>query len=401
MTLQINISVISALLLCASMGSFVRSLTFRGSGNFLIPTTHHKSIQRSVLFSLTEPQIGTSYRPSRNSKETVFLCSLQWTPDDRISKPCRDVWKWKDATLGDGRDFFVPKPKTIRALQSVLQQHCGMTQISILSNCARLEIICWCERDPVPDICRCLIAQLQHNESGNLFSLLTQSMDIPDKVLQSNPPPLQPTAESKELEYHWERKEGYEDVAHHLCLIAAGMASRPRRPDREVIFRPFSSRDAHILLQLKRTKEVAIGKETNKLLECALRAGKAARNHDVVPELKLLREYGTGDSKYSTEAPPETLQLVIDSVLKQAIDPLVDEFVQSSSISSDLASALSLLRQTEGLARNPAERRWIRKRLHQPTLDLRNGSFAISDVSREIHEIEDELNTARLLGVAS
>ena len=391
------------------MGRVVRALmtttTLSGSGNSVTPSHPAESThQRSVLLLQQEedPKVDASDRPSSLSAEKLYLCSLQWTPDNQISKACRDIWKWKDGILGDGRDFFVPKPKTIRALQAVLQQHCGgMTQISILSNCARLEIICSSESDPVPDICRCLIAQLQHNDSGNLFSLLTQSMDIPEKVLQSDPPPLEPTPESIRLECHWERKEGYEEVARHLCLVAAGMASRPRRPDREVIFRPFSSRDAHILLQLKRTKEVAVGKDVNKLLECALRAGKAARNPDVVPELKLLREYGTGDSKYSTEAPTETLQLVIDSVLKLAIEPLVDEFEQSSRISGDLASALSLLRRTEGLARDPAERRWIRKRLHQPTLSLRNGSFAISDVRREIRQIEADLNTFRLLEVAS
>ena len=391
------------------MGRVVRALmtttTLSGSGNSVTPSHPAESThQRSVLLLQQEedPKVDASDRPSSLSAEKLYLCSLQWTPDHQISKACRDIWKWKDGILGDGRDFFVPKPKTIRALQAVLQQHCGgMTQISILSNCARLEIICSSESDPVPDICRCLIAQLQHKDSGNFFSLLTQSMDIPEKVLQSDPPPLEPTPESIKLECHWERKEGYEEVARHLCLVAAGMASRPRRPDREVIFRPFSSRDAHILLQLKRTKEVAVGKDVNKLLECALRAGKAARNPDVVPELKLLREYGTGDSKYSTEAPTETLQLVIDSVLKLAIEPLVDEFEQSSRISGDLASALSLLRRTEGLALNPAERRWIRKRLHQPTLSLRNGSFAISDVRREIHQIEADLNTFRLLEVAS
>jgi hypothetical protein len=240
------------------------------------------------------------------------------------------------------------------------------------------------------------MAQVQSSDAGTLFGILTQSMDIPDRVLRSDPPPFDPTSESKELEHHWEVKEGYENIALHLCLVAAGLASRPRRPDREVVFRPFSSRDAHIILQLKRTKDAARGKETNKLLECALRAGKAARNPDVVPELKLLRDYGTGDSKYSTDAPPEILHRVIDSVMKLAIEPLVDEFLRSSTMTDDIASALALLRRAEDLARTPAERSWIRKRLHQPTLGLRDGSLPLNDVGREMKLIEAELTNNRI-----
>jgi Glutamyl-tRNAGlu reductase, N-terminal domain len=331
-----------------------------------------------------------------NPKEKVYLCSLRWTTDDQISKPCRDVWRWKDAILGDGRDFFVPKPKTIGALQDLLKEHCALTQVSVLSNCARLEIICVCASDPIPNICRCLVAQLHPNDSGNIFRILTQSMDVPDWVLRSDPLSSGRTPQSKELEHHWDVKEGYEDIVQHLCLVAAGLASRPRRPDREVIFRPFSSRDAHILLQLKRTKEVAQGKDTNKLLECALRAGKAARNPTVVPALSLLREYGSGDSKYSTEAPRETLQQVISAVMAMAIKPLVDEFVESASMTEDIASAIALLRRVENLALTPEERSWIRKRLHQPTVALRDGSLDASEVVHETRRIKAELNCIRI-----
>ena len=40
--------------------------------------------------------------------------------------------------------------------------------------------------------------------------------------------------------------EGAYEISNHLCLIAVagGLAPRPNRPDREVIFRPYSSRDA-------------------------------------------------------------------------------------------------------------------------------------------------------------
>jgi len=374
------------------------SFIFHRTTNVRI-SPHSPTIRPSALYSLVQSEMDiSSFEPTRNSTEHLYHYSLQWTPDEKISKPCRDVWKWKDTTLGDGRDFFVPKPKTIQALQDFLQEHSALTQVSVLSNCARLEIICVATGgDPLPDLCRCLVAQVQSNDSGSILNMLTQAMDIPDRVLRSRLPSSNPTKESTELERHWEVREGYRDIVYHLCLVAAGMAPRPRRPEREVIFRPFSSRDAHILLQLKRTKDVARGKDTNNLLEYALRAGKAARNPDIVPELKLLREYGTGDSKYSSEAPPEMLQQVVDAVLKQAIEPLVDDFVTSSGMTDDTTSALSLLRQTETLARNPTERSWIRKRLHQPTMDLRNGLLTGSNIRREILQIEVELNATRVL----
>jgi hypothetical protein len=57
------------------------------------------------------------------------------------------------------------------------------------------------------------------------------------------------------------------------------------------------------MTELKRTKEVAIGTNVGQLLEYALRGGKAARNEEIVPELRALREFGNGDSKYSSEPP--------------------------------------------------------------------------------------------------
>ncbi len=329
----------------------------------------------------------------KSSDSQIYLFSLQWTPDGRISKPCRDLWKWKDATLGDGRDFFVPKPKTIKALQDLLRLRCGLTQVSVLSNCARLEIICVCDHNPRQDISRVLFAQIQSKRSNAVMDVVMQAMDIPDWIIQSETPFNHPIPESRELSCHWEIKEGALDILHHLCLVAAGMASRPRRPERETIFRPFSSRDAHILLQLKRTKDIAVGNQIHQLLEYTLRAGKAARNADIVPELNLLREFGTGDSKYSSE-PPRELQLkVSEAVVQQAINPLVQEFSQTSRMPDEVGPAISTLRAAvEAMATNAGERVWLKKRLHQPTIDLRKGHLSLEDIQSEKQMIELDFN---------
>lgn len=225
-------------------------------------------------------------------------------------------------------------------------------------------------------------------------------MDVPDWALDRKASPSVEMSlhkhlqmDSKELEKHWTALTNTRDILYHLCLVSAGMAGRPRRPDRTTIFRPFSSRDAHILLQLKRTKEVADGKQVDRVLEVALRAGKAARNVDKVPDLARLREYGTGDSKYASgEAPPEILDAVKDAVLQLAILPLVKEGIAATRITRHMDAAIVELRnEAQQMATNEEERIWIQKRLHQPTLDLRSGKMPVQDVRKELFQIREEL----------
>jgi hypothetical protein len=94
-------------------------------------------------------------------------------------------------------------------------------------------------------------------------------MDVPDWVLDLDRAPVKGDGceESNELAQHWKVYEGVEEVLYHLASVAAGMANRPRRPNQDTLLRPFSSRDAHVLLQLKRTKEVTMGRRVNRLLE--------------------------------------------------------------------------------------------------------------------------------------
>lgn len=293
-------------------------LLFTFSRAFLttVPPTRERSPSYSypLRSSVEETTNPSTNHENTTDDGTVHLLSLNWTPDECISKPVRDVWKWKDFTLGDGRDFFVPKPKTIQALQDFILRHCpSLSECMVLSNCARLEIVCVTRnyKDPVEDISRALSAQLTSSQTRKrpMYAMLAQHVDLPDLVIDPKAP-VTCSEESDAISVHWTHLVGVEPVCRHLSLIAAGMALRPRRIDREVPFRPFSSRDAHILLQLKRTKEVANGRRVQQLLDYALRAGKAVRNEDKVPELKELRPFGSGDSKYSTEPPKELTKKV-------------------------------------------------------------------------------------------
>ena len=334
--------------------------------------------------SLKSPNTNTEINPMerkpvhQQQQHEVHLVSLALPSSSYCPVSVRDTWKWKDAVLGDGRDFFVPRPKTLQALQhylcNVLNKNSNMqlvvNEVVVLSNCARFEIIVDVVVTPSNDndesgdnesddsmivnddsmsatesddmvvqssrqrrqevllkgLARGIAAQVQVYQNrpfSNLPNLLP--LDWPESIdmdadacwttdNSSSSTEKRMTAVTEELSSsrYWQHQlVGTRAVAEHLCIIAAGMAPRPNRPDRPVPFRPFSSRDAHIMLQLKRTladgcQQDAIGR----LLRCALQAGKAVRNPAVVPELELLRPYGTGNSKYDSQPPQALLEQV-------------------------------------------------------------------------------------------
>ena len=315
------------------------------------------------------------YQTNHSSNIQLHLFSLQWTSTEdndthpggrRFSKAVADTWRWKDAVLGDGRDFFVPKPKTLRALSAFfLQSIPGARECVVLSNCARLEVLLLVVRssddtDPLQSfaeesnnnnnnhhpiersLSEAIMSQVASYQArrNNPMDILQMALDRPNLIdahaLLSRPSSMDQNNLFLLLQpHHWMHwNNDIEGIVRHLCFVASGMALRPRRPGRTVTFRPFSSRDAHIMLQLKRTLETvatsSVGTEeddhhpvgsrrTRKtasllagLLRHALRAGKAVRNPTRLPALKRLQQYGTGDSKFSTEPPVKVSNAVRD-----------------------------------------------------------------------------------------
>jgi hypothetical protein len=490
------------------------------------------------------------YHDTRNE---LFLLSLKWTPDEQISTDVRALWKWKDSTLGDGRDFFVPKPKTLKKLQDYLLKYCtGLKECSILSNCARLDVLCTIsttttqeQSSPSPtttstnsnnvialsfeddtrrgierpsveqqqeqllldNVSLCFASQMLYAGS-NPPSMLSQllfptQMDRPDAVLNLDRPPADAVSYSKEGSYvlynvqkelstHWEIIRGPNAVLRYLCEVSAGMATRPRRPDRTTQFQPFSSRDAHILLQLKRTKEIvsvsqqeesynsdksrdkgltmvakSIVRDRHRqqlvviplLFEYALRAGKAARNPDIVPELNFLREdvlYGVSSSAIVIVPPSSPVSPInpssagaeaalsdessnhgsigivnggnmVDRMTElersrhvaaiaqiKAIEPLVQECMgkflmdntrRKETIANlrartlEMAASSSLVVDGRGETRavDEVELLWLKRKLHQPTMELRKEGrlVSFSNVDSFLEAISIELNDLR------
>ena len=327
---------------------------------------HHPSFHLLSLNYTTPPSIeAAAVGVSRTGGD--MRSGNPPTPKCAYSKVVTDIWRWKDTVLGDGRDFFVPRPKTLQALASFLieEEEESIQECIILSNCARFEVLLVQEQGQPPspahggnddllllNISRKLVAQCRYYQSqvhpatkwmvtsmdwpGVIGTTTTHRKDMDEQQEKQHETLVQM---AKELQSHWTHLTKLEEIMDHLARVACGMAWRPRRPDRPVPFRPFPSRDAHILLQLKRTVQAFshspashnvapaaafVSSSTSsprssssssvlliQLLQWALQAGKAARNVHQVPELKALRPYGSGDSqKYSAQPPSQLLHNV-------------------------------------------------------------------------------------------
>lgn len=225
-----------------------------------------KAVQKSEL---PPTQVPSALDANKNSTEqqTIHLLSLQYfETNPRLKR----VWKWKDSVLGDGRDFFVPKPRTLTALNEyIVASIKSVEECSVLSNCARFELLLLVNntdyssygsevggrRRLEEEVSSCISAQVSHSSTKQgLFDPIF-NFDRPEAIDQKALL-LYNRNNDDDVSLDWTHLIGVERVCRHVCLIAAGMALRPNRPNRPVPFRPFSSRDAHILLQLKRTSEV-------------------------------------------------------------------------------------------------------------------------------------------------
>ena len=377
------------------------SYAFRNNNHVHVRITQEsrRSSDQSLASTTNAFISGTASGNSTSTKHSLHLVSLP-PKDDSFSLPAesliRDCWKWKDSVLGDGRDYFVPRPKTLKAFHSLFVgmeisvdvdfhldqgghqsneevefslntvvlklpasdgKQSPRTEVKLkseqlsksnqsksisyvveecvaLSNCARFEIILVLKetdqqqtnhevmakniRSMVTESAARLSVSYHlwkqtQNYKSKSDSLLQRSglaswMDLPDAInteknIANNGISIEQTMQVMQLGKRLASTEGPLSISTHLSLIASGLAPRTNRPDRDVIFRPYSSRDAHILLQLKRTADVIsiLGTNNTKragcrlkvLLDSALSAGKAARNEKIVPDIQQLKEFGS------------------------------------------------------------------------------------------------------------
>jgi len=368
-----------------------------------------------------------------NSFHLVSLASVF----DTSPQSLRDMWRWKDTALGDGRDYFVPRPRAISDFQTLFLHHkhqpyharssdsrtdlsVHVKECAILSNCARLDvylvlqttfstetyedlimgnttIINSCLEEEAKQItARVFANQLRAYQNTKLNrSALSESLstlfDLPGVIkLESKESGIGPIENEgndndiqtkvKELTNSVSAVNGIENITRHACLVAAGMKDRPSRPGREVPFRPFSSRDAHVMLQMKRTVEVSKGTKLQIILKAALQAGKAARDPKKVPAILPLKSYNSGEGGRYTkpEAPAVLVEIATQAAVDFAIEPAIQKCISnlyamnSSEKIKDLREKAKCLIDTSSDEVDDRLKK-INRILHLPTLELREG----------------------------
>eukprot|EP00562_Extubocellulus_spinifer_P027882 CAMPEP_0178651414 /NCGR_PEP_ID=MMETSP0698-20121128/22095_1 /TAXON_ID=265572 /ORGANISM="Extubocellulus spinifer, Strain CCMP396" /LENGTH=512 /DNA_ID=CAMNT_0020293035 /DNA_START=18 /DNA_END=1556 /DNA_ORIENTATION=+ len=428
---------------------------------------------------------ASSVNKQKNRQRSILLVSLPPKTDSAPSS-VRRAWKWKDAALGDGRDFFVPRPRALSALNSLLvgavwsipacaanstrstgsddggekennddcntlkssyrnqqswqQRHQYVVEeCGVLSNCARMDVVLVVSGPVSADnehgdgdgsdtsstskntnshsssssssmtsqaakrvVGEALAAQLSSYGSRKQNAVLDGLASVFDLagVINDSPTSIGVDADAfstaSELERVLVTIEGSHDVCRYLCRVASGMADRPSRPGREVPFRPFSSRDAHVMLQIKRTAEVSKGARVRALFDASLQAGKAARDPSMVPELVPLKPYGT-DGRYSSDAPEYLIQAAVEAATRLGIEPAIErclsrlQAMDSSEAVQSFRGRVERKMVSMGIDLGGDDGLVVRRVLHKPCMTLREGGAKEVDEDEVLQDICHEL----------
>jgi hypothetical protein len=392
--------------------------------------------------------------------------------DDLVVRPVlAAVERWKDGTLGSGNDYFVPRPRTLRALNAALSREIldtlaagagaagpsavyltaatdapALPEVSVLCNCARFDVMVAvapstsasnssCAESMVRGaVARTLLRQVRGGRQASSPNFLNwtsfrlprffSSMAADDPSRVAAVPTTTPSHGDSLDEELVDRiagtfrvRTGPEDVARYLCTVAAGIAGATNKSHRRqnvassgssdddaVQFRPYSSRDAHILLQLKRTLDVTSGPVLSSLLRSALEAGKGSRNAQVVPAIRMLQQYTAGSEsgggRYggigAGPAPPHVVREAVEQAREAAIEPAVRRYCDAYAARlatrdiahlhravRDLVERHQLQKEGGGDTAQTAiiTPRAVRELLHNATIALRRGgSVQVGDV---------------------
>jgi hypothetical protein len=374
--------------------------------------------------------------------------------------------------LGNGVDFFIPKPKSLRYLGKYVLDICNadsncVKECVILSNCARLDVLLVVEHQQeeqeqpplrlLQSISSCFITQMEYyRDRQRQNQLWKQSLlnmidnDRPNDVFTgARASASAATAAAAVAGSYWSVYRDAQALP-YLCEVVAGIAPRPNRPPqegqpREVVFRPFSSRDAHIMLQIKRTKDTIVVEDApengqlqqqqkrvnsssnstnvlSKLLEYTIRVGRAVRNVQAVPELQSLRCDPYLRSS-STVTKQELLhnQRVVNITYAKAVQPLIDEYnAQHTAVTAMGRRQIVSLRDraytvlheyihsanatTQDDRTNEQQqqhvgpwKQWLNRKLHEPTMELRTYGRYVTFQNEDdcIQHIREELELQR------
>lgn len=312
---------------------------------------------------------------TEEARNELHVVTLRKPKDDVWACATRRCWAWKERLLGDGHDFFIPRPKTMRRLcgwlVSTASKAVPLEEVAILGNCKRFDIyVALAQPVEATEVGRhvaeaiCQQMAWHHEMAGWSPALWLRraaaGFDMPESVAVE---PLamadaQVKQESWQLQRSLELRSG-DAVSTYACSVAMALEGRTRSA-----FNPCSAREAHIMLQLKRSLEAATGGDDapcGRRLLCiwrmALEAGKALR--------AAAEPLARGPAQYT-----EAERLLATQLVK--CKEKLRGFRQGGAVAQLRASAMELLESEEWEDPSRARRR-VQRLLHEPSVALKAG----------------------------
>lgn len=357
----------------------------------------------------------------------------------------KKIKQWKQYCLGDGGVYFDERPETLKALNVLLcksltlklkedaRQRSGTIgsdatnvtaiEVAVLSTCARFEVLSVvqyteCEflnvhmiRDVVRlSILEAILEQILYHQNRLSFRIQQKLpfnlFDRPSRICNNASHLGQCEIETSHildaLSHDVYIAEGVKDISERLCLIAAGLLDRP-------LFRPFSSRDSHVMHQLKQSSSCAAtslhahadqitvnsaSKYCKTLIDAALQSGKGARSLKVVPILQELREASNG-----ANGPPDLSAIAAESAVQLAVRPAVSMCVSKFKAFQAAESIVGFRQNVAVFVKNATGGKMkleddscanVRKLLHRATIQLREGNHV--DIDEFLREVAAEIS---------
>ncbi len=379
---------------------------------------------------------------------------------------------WKYYILGDGGVYFDQRPKTLIKLNQLIldeiiqiynhhdhdktnNMNNVQVECAVISTCKRFEILITIESNHKQDkeftsaaICQenderefiksiivsfitkqilCHRHKLRLQSWIPLLTLFVLPLDRPsrlqsintrtregiERVISTSTTSTTGNSRSRIIHQYDELKQsldneikiihGQFDVANRLIHLASGLLDRPK-------FRPFSSRDSHIISQLKRTLDASQrcsfsmdeihvprksivynnSKYTKILLDSALQGGKAARSPKVVPILDQLRDESNGADgpiELSARAAEDAKLLALTPTLQSCLQRI--KAMEASDLIASLYYDAMEIANGRGIDMDKDEGKSIRQMLHKPATDMRLGN--VVDVGKILDDIDRNL----------
>ena len=396
---------------------------------------------------ISDKQMQTNDDNKRTNVQVILLTFPNLYPyhnnqKDSSTNHLKKLHNWKYYVLGDGGVYFDQRPYTLQALNRLLLNEITIfmknknemindddgvaippgpfdLECAVISTCQRFEILMTIENTSqskytlneidLKSIAAITLAKQISSQSRRLsvFGIipLALPLDRPSRIKFLNR--SNQKLDNKRFDDIKENIEneiviinGKQDVATRLITLACGLL------DREV-FRPFSSRDAHIMAQIKRTLvgsqrlhssiDIVDGvidknpKYVKVLFDAALQGGKAARSPKVVPILNELKDQSQG-----ADGPQELSEKSAKQAKELAVIPTAQTCVgrmtamESSVLIKSLRNDVMKKANEYGIDVAKNEGKQIRQILHDPIVELRRGNDV--DMEEIFYKIDESLH---------